>query len=321
MRNNEDPHDAVANVGGMLVFSTVVQEGSFTKAARQLGLSKASVSREISGLEERLGAQLLRRTTRAMNLTEIGEVFYAHCQRVAEEAEAAQRSIGQLAADPSGLIRVAAPMSFGYLEVAPRLPRFLERHPQVRVQFELTDRTIDLVHERIDLSIRIGRPRTPTYVMRELCPVRGLMAATPRYLDHAAPIEVPEDLVHHNCLGYRGPSERWPFRGGRRIETRGTFHADNGDALRRAALADLGIVYLPTYLLAEDIRAGRLLPILPDETVRSVTCCAVYPENRHLPTKVRALIDWLVEEFGGEPTWDVGLPTEGRRPESRYLGR
>ena len=305
----------------MIVFAQVVQEGSFTAAARQLDRSKASISREISGLEARLGTQLLRRTTRTMNLTESGEAFYAHCLRVAEETEAARLSISELEAEPAGLIRVAAPMSFGYQEVAPRLPSFLERYPGVRIEFELTDRSVDLVHERIDLSIRIGRPRTPTYVLRELCPIRGLMVASPDYLAAARPIEVPEDLVHHNCLGYRGPTERWAFRGGRRIETRGTFYADNGDALRQAALRGLGIVYQPTYLLADDIRAGRLVPILPNETTREMNAFAVYPENRHLSTKVRALIDWLVEELGGEPPWDAGLPTEGRRPESRYLGR
>jgi len=321
LSNNIGERNPVANVAAMIVFSSVVEEGSFTAAARRLGLSKASVSREISGLEERLGAQLLRRTTRTMSLTEVGEIFFAHCQRVGEEAEAAELSIRRLEAAPSGVIRLAAPMTFGHMVVAPRLERFLARYPAVRVEFELTDRSVDLVHERIDLSIRIGRPRTPSYVLREVCPMRGLIVATPDYLANAAPIEHPEDLVHHNCMGYRGPTETWAFRNGRRIETRGTFYADNGDALRNAALAHLGLVYLPTFITADDIRAGRLVPVLPEETTRTSAVYTVYPESRHLSPKVRAMIDWLVEEFGGEPAWDVGLPTARRPAESRNPGR
>ncbi len=309
--------DAVANVAAMLVFSRVVEEGSFTAAAERLAISKASVSREISGLEARLGAQLLRRTTRRMSLTEVGEVFYEHCQRVVEEAEAAERSISRLNAVPSGLIRLAAPMSFGHLEIAPRLPRFMEAHPRIRLQLELTDRSVDLIHERIDLSIRIGRPRNPSYVVRKLCPIRGVLAAAPAYLDRHPPITRPDDLIGHACLGYRGPRETWPFRGGQRVEVHGPFHADNGDALRRAALAGLGVVYLPSFLLADDLRAGRLVPVLPEETTRTSAVFAVYPESRHLSPKVRAMIDWLVAELGSEPDWDIGLPWEGRGPEPR----
>jgi len=312
---------SVANVSGMLIFSRVVEEGSFTAAARRLDLSKATVSREISNLETRLGAQLLRRTTRTMSLTEVGQIFHEHCQRVVEEAEAAELSITALSAAPSGVIRVATAMSFGHLEVAPRLHRFLAQHPQIRVELELTDRAIDLVHERIDLSIRIGRPRNQSYVLRELCPIRGIMVASPRYLEHAEPIQQASDLTRHNCMGYRGPSEEWRFRNGQRIETKGTLYADNGDALKHAALADLGLVYLPSFLVAGDVKAGRLVSVLPEETTLGSALYAVYPESRHLSPKVRAMIDWLVEEFRGEPAWDIGLPTEGQAPSPRYLKR
>jgi len=203
-------------------------------------------------------------------------------------------------------------MSFGHLQIAPRLHRFLEQYPEIRVELELTDRAIDLVHERIDLSIRIGRPRNQSYVLRELCPIRGMLAGAPHYLDHAPPIETPSDLERHNCMGYRGPSESWSFRNGQRVETQGTLYADNGDALKHAALAGLGLVYLPSFLLAEDVRAGRLVPLLSDETPPGASLYAAYPESRHLSPKVRAMIDWLVEEFRGEPAWDVGLATEGR---------
>jgi DNA-binding transcriptional LysR family regulator len=303
----------IRNLSGMLIFCRVVEAGSFTAAARQLGLSKASVSREISTLEDRLGAQLLRRTTRSMSLTEVGDIFYGRCQRVAEEAEAAELSVSQLRAEPRGVIRVAAPMSFGHLEIAPRLPGFIERYPDLRVEFELTDRVIDLVHERIDLAIRIGRPRNQSHVFRRLCPIRALLAASHEYLERAGIPQTPAELADHNCLGYRGPCNSWPFAKGERVETSGNLSADNGDALRRAALEGLGLIYLPTYLIADDVRAGRLIPVLSAQTSPESALFAVYPESRHLSPKVRALIDWLAEEFGPDPDWETGLPVVSRR--------
>ncbi|MFK7898470.1 MAG: LysR family transcriptional regulator [Myxococcota bacterium] len=311
---------STANISAMLTFSRVVELGSFTEAARQLGRSKAAISREISALEARLGAQLLRRTTRSMSLTEVGEIFYRRCLRVVEEAEAAELSVSQLSETPRGVIRVAAPMSFGHLEIAPRLHRFMDRYPGIEVELELTDRSVDLVHERIDLSIRIRRPRNQTYVLRRLCPIRGLLVASPEYLTHNPAPENPADLLRHNCLTYRGRSEAWDFATGQRIEVAGNFRVDNGDALREAALAGQGIIYQPSFLLADAVRAGQLIPLLLDQIHPGSACFAVYPESRHLSPKVRAMIDWLVEDLGAEPSWDAGLPVEGRRPGKAYIG-
>jgi len=299
--------DRVRNTGAMLVLAAVVEEGSFSGAARRLGLSKASVSREIAGLERRLGAQLLRRTTRRMSLTEMGEAFHERCRRVAEEAEAAELSVGHLQAEPRGQIRVAAPMSFGHRELAPRLSRFLDRHPQVRVDLDLTDRRVDLVREKFDLSVRIGRPREQTLVLRRLCPVRGLVCAAPAYLERAGTPAEPEDLARHECLDYGPPPRRWPFRGGE-VRVQGRLNADNGDALRAAALAGLGIVRLPSFLVADDVRTGRLVPLLPGHFAGGTAVYAVYPESRYLSPKVRAFVDWLAEDLGPEPAWDAGLP-------------
>lgn len=292
----------------MLIFSQVVEEGSFSAAARRLGISKASVSREISALERQLGAQLLRRTTRQMSLTEVGDVFHEHCRRVLEAAEGAELSVSRLQAVPRGAIRMAVPMSFGHLQIAPRLPRFLARYPKVQVGMDATDRVIDLVHEKMDLSVRIRRPREGSYVIRKLCPIRALLCASPAYLEaHGAPSQ-PEELREHNCLGYRGPTETWPFSSGEFIETRGTLYADNADALRRAALTGLGLVYLPTFVVGDDLRAGHLRALLTERTRVQTSLYAVYPESRHLSPKVRAMLDWLVEEIGPEPDWDADLP-------------
>jgi DNA-binding transcriptional LysR family regulator len=149
--------------------------------------------------------------------------------------------------------------------------------------------------------------------MRRICPIRGLLCASPDYLErHDAPTR-PEEVTQHECLTYRGETEMWAFATGERIDVSGPLTFDNGDALRRAALAGLGLVYLPTYLLSDDLRAGRLVPLLLDHTHPGTWLYAVYPENRHLSPKVRAMIDWLVEELGPEPEWDRDLPVAGRR--------
>jgi len=299
-------------VSAMVVFTQLVESGSFTTAAKRLGLSKASISRELAALETRLGAQLLVRTTRRMSLTELGQVFYERCRRVVEEAEDAERSIHQLQAEPHGSLRLAVPMSFGVMEIAPRIPRFLERHPALKIEIEATDRVVDLVYERIDLGIRIRRPRESSYVIRRLCPIRGLLCATPDYLArHGVPLTPPE-VADHACLTYRGASETWRFRTGEEIEVSGRLTFDNGEALRVAALAGLGLVTLPTYLCGDDIRTGRLVPVLLDHMHPGTSVFAVYPENRHLSPKVRAMIDWLAEELGPEPAWDRDLPVAGR---------
>ena len=308
-------------VSAMVVFTQLVESGSFTTTARRLGLSKASISRELAALEERLGAQLLVRTTRRMSLTEIGEVFYERCRRVVEEAEDAERSIHQLQAEPHGSLRVTVPMSFGVHQIAPRIPRFLARHPALKVEIEATDRVVDLVYERIDLAIRIRRPQESSYVIRRLCPIRGLLCASPDYLErHGAP-RTPLEVAEHSCLTYRGASELWRFRTGEEIAVSGRLTFDNGDALRIAALEGLGLVTLPTYLCGPDVRAGRLVPLLLEHMHPGTSVFAVYPENRHLSPKVRAMIDWLAEELGPEPEWDQDLPVAGRHREWQRPGR
>lgn len=292
----------------MLVFAEVVQRGSFTAAADHLGRSKAAVSKEVAGLERRLGAQLLRRTTRSMSLTEIGEVFYARCQRVAEESELAELSVSELQAEPRGEIRIAAPMSFGHRILANELPGFLAQHPEVRLDVDLTDRYIDLIQEKIDLALRIGFMRDSSLVARKLAPIRATVCASPVYLEkHGTPGSI-EELADHECLGYKPPPDVWNFSGNREVVTSGRLTIDNGDALLNAGLLGFGIVYLPNFLIANDVRAGRLLPLfLEDTDGREAGLWAVYPANRHLSPKVRAFIDYFADRFGPQPPWDEGL--------------
>jgi DNA-binding transcriptional LysR family regulator len=299
-------NDPRRSAAAMLVFAEVVATGSFTRAARRLGLSKASVSREVARLERRLGAQLLRRTTRSMSLTEIGETFYAGCQRVAEEAEQAERSVGELQAEPRGEIRLATSVSLGQLQIAPRLPAFLARYPKLRLRVDLTDRMVDLVSEKFDLAIRItGRLADATLVQRRLCPIRFVVCAAPAYLErHGAPRAAVE-LEQHNCLGIGASPWHLMLSRERAARLHGDLYMDNGDALRRVALLGHGIVCLPTYLVGEDLGRGGLVRVLREELMLEASAFAIYPQSRHASPKVRALIDYLAEELGPEPAWDA----------------
>lgn len=313
--------DPRRDAAAMLVFAEVVAAGSFTGAARRLGLSKASVSREVARLEQRLGAQLLRRTTRSMSLTEIGETFHAGCQRMVEEAEQAVRSVGELQAEPRGEIRLAASVSFGQLQIAPRLPDFLARYPKVRLRMELTDRMVDLVREKVDLAIRItGRLADATLVQRRLCPVRFVVCAAPEYLArHGTPEEAAE-LAQHNCLGLGASPWHLMLSRERAARLRGDLWSDNGDALRRVALLGHGVVCLPTYLVGDDLRRGALVRILPETLLLEASAFALYPRSRHATPKVRALIDHLVRTLGPEPEWDR-LPEKKARGGARASAR
>lgn len=306
--------DRRRSTAAMLVFAEVVATGSFTEAARKLGLSKASVSREIASLERRLGAQLLRRTTRSMSLTEIGEVFHAGCRRMAEEAERAERSVGELQAEPRGEVRLMAPVSLGQMQIAPLLPAFLAKYPKVRVRMDLSDRFVDLVGEKIDLAIRIsGRLADATLVRRRICPIRFVVCAAPGYLRRRGIPRDPAALERHNCLGVAAIPWRLMLRSERKIRLHGDIEIDNGEALRRVALEEHGVVCLPTYLVGDDLRAGRLVHLLPERLELEASAFAIYPQSRHPSPKVRALIDHLAEAIGAEPAWDAFAATSQRK--------
>ncbi len=315
--------DPRRHAAAMLVFAEVVAIGSFTLAAQRLGLSKASVSREVTRLERRLGTQLLRRTTRSMSLTEIGEAFYAACQRVAEEVELAERSVGVLQAEPRGELRLAASVSFGQLQLAPRLPAFLARHPNLRVHMDLTDRMVDLVSERFDLAIRISdRLGDASLVQRRLCPIRFVVCAAPEYLKRRGTPREPAELERHNCLGVGASPWQLMLPREQAARLRADLYVDNGDALRRIAGLGHGIVCLPTYLVGDDLRSGRLVRILPEKLTLEGSAFALYPQSRHASPKVRALIDYFAKELGPAPEWDrFDTAAEGRGRRAHRLRR
>jgi DNA-binding transcriptional LysR family regulator len=300
----------MARLDSMEAFARVAETGSFSEAARRLGSSKSAVSRQIAALETALGARLLYRTTRALTLTETGQRYYESVSRILGEIEEADRAVGQLQSTPRGILPVAAPVSFGLLHLAEALPAFLAQCPHVEMDVVTSDRFVDLIEEGFDLAIRLGRLLESSLVARKLAPMRSAICASPAYLAAHGTPDTPDALEGHSCLCYSNLSraEEWRFvtAEGRpwRVEIKGRLRVNNGDLLRSAALAGLGIVNLPTFLIGPDIKAGRLVSLLDAHIPQDRGIYAVYPHARHLPAKTRVFIDFLAERFA-TPNWDA----------------
>ena len=299
-------------------FVKVAETGSFSEAARRLGLSKSMISRQVSALEAELGVRLLHRTTRSLSPTEAGRAYLERCQRILADLEEANQLVSRLQAVPRGRLRVNAPLSFGISHLATALPDFLRRYPEIELDMGMTDRHVDLVEEGWDVAVRIGRLADSSLIARRLAPIRHIVAAAPSYLERKGVPAVPQDLAGHDCLTHGGAvALEWRFVSaeGRPMpqEVHGRFHADNGDVLRVMALAGLGITLLPSFFIGDDIGAGRLVQILGDYVPLDASLNAVYPHARHLSPKVRAFVDYLAEVFGPEPYWDRGLKAPAAR--------
>ena len=300
------------NLTGMATFARVAEAKSFSEAARRLKVSKSAVSKQVAQLERSLKARLLNRTTRRLSLTEVGSAFYEHCARMLAEAEAAELAVSRLYAEPRGVLRVTSPAAFGHLHVAPAIPDFIARHPDVSVQIVMNDRTVDLAEEGFDIAIRMTRDKAPNIVARTLAPVRWAVCATPDYLKRQGTPRAPADLARHNCLFYSflESSSEWRFTGGAgetAVQVSGNFSVNNSEALREAVLKGLGIALLPTFTVGADLRQKRLRPVLADYRAHGTfgsEVYAVYLPTRYLSPKVRAFVDFFAARFGPEPYWD-----------------
>jgi DNA-binding transcriptional LysR family regulator len=297
-------------IASMAAFTKVVGAGSFSGAAREMQVSQASVTKQIQELESWLGARLLNRTTRRLNLTEIGAAFYERSTRILEAVEEARNAAGALQTVPRGRLRINAPVSFGLLHLAPVITEFLELHPDISVEMLVNDRVVDLLEGEFDVGVRIGRLRDSSLIARRIAPIRLAVCAAPAYLaTHGVP-RTPEDLARHNCLEYTYFESRGEWRllnsDGEEIivPVSGRYLANNADVLRSTALAGGGIILIPTFIVGQDLRTGRLVRLLPDFPPPEQALHALYPPGRHLSAKVRSFVDFLVARFGGEPTWD-----------------
>ncbi len=291
-------------------FVAVVETGSFTAAADRLDTAKSAVSRRVSALEERLGVQLLRRTTRVLNLTDTGQSFYEHSSRILADLDEAEAAVQQEHGELRGTLRVALPLSFGVRHMCKPIAAFCKRHPRLKFDLDLNDRRIDLVEEGIDVAVRIGHLKDSSLIARKLFDSRTVVAASPHYLNTHGTPRSPEELGDHDCLVYSNLAEpdRWSWmdeRGNKKVvEVRTAMRASSGDFLSNAAAHGLGIIIQPAFLAAEAIRHGNLVPILADIEWPTSPAYAVYPPTRHLSYRVRAFIDFLVERFAGTPQWD-----------------
>jgi DNA-binding transcriptional LysR family regulator len=296
----------------MRVFAKVVELESFSRAAERLGISATAASRQVADLEARLGVRLLHRTTRRLYLTDNGRGYYEQCAQILNDLDEAELAISSAAGRPQGLLRVAAPVSFGIQHLTPLFLDYMERYPEVKLDVSLADRMVDLVEEGYDLALRITQELKTTLVARTLAQMRLAVCAAPAYLERRGVPRTPEDLRHHECLCYTYDAIRgnWEFEGptGRlRVSVQGTFSTNNGDSLRAAALAGRGIIQEPTFQVGEDLRQGRLLRLLPEYPVPSLTLYAVYPSRRYLSPKVRTFVDFLVERIAEPLPWDAWM--------------
>ncbi len=294
----------------MQAFVAVVEAGSFTAAAERLGLAKSAISRRVSALEERLGAELLRRTTRRLNLTETGPSFYEHSARILADLEEAESAVAQQHGELRGTLRVALPLSFGLRHMCEPIAEFSRRHPRVTFDLDLNDRRIDLVEEGSDLAVRIGRLADSSLIARRLFDARTVITASQAYLDEHGTPACPEDLRKHACLVYGNLAEptKWVCRDAdgatHVVNVNATMTATSGDFLCTAAAEGLGITMQPTFIAGELISKGALVPILTEYDWPVTPAYAVYPPTRHLSYRVREFIDYLADYFAGTPYWD-----------------
>lgn len=288
----------------MQAFSAVVDAGSFIKAADALGLSKAAVSRYVGELEARLGVRLLHRTTRRLSLTEEGEVFHARCRELLSGVEEAEAELSTRSGAARGLLRVNAPVTFGIIHLAPLWSAFRELYPQVRIDLTLSDRVVDLIEEGYDVAIRIATLPASTLISKRLASTRIALCASPVYLKaHGAPRH-PADLAKHTVIAYSywSTGDEWNFDGpdGRvSVRVNPYMHTNSGDTCRAMALAHQGIVLQPTFLVGEDLAAGTLVELMPEFRSVTLDIYAIYPTRKHVPPKVRVLIDFLAQRFSG----------------------
>jgi len=285
------------------LFVHVAELGSLTKAAEALDLSNAAASRHLAALEERLAARLVHRNTRRLALTDVGEAFYRRCKPLLAELHEAEAEVNAAVLKPTGTLRITGSLSFCMMHIAPRLPEFTERYPDLRVEIVAANRYYDLLDSGIDVAIRTREFEADSNItVRRLAETRRILAASPQYLQrHGAPA-TPHDLAKHKLLIYtnaHNPDQLRFTRDGQVLvlPVKGLLEANDGQVLRAAALKHLGILVQPMYIVHEDVVAGRLVPVLRDWELPRLTVNVAYQSRRHLPAKVRCFVDFLVEQF------------------------
>mgnify|MGYP001627751798 CR=1 FL=1 len=298
-------------LASMQSFVRVVEDGSFAAAARTIGQSRSQVNRAVVALEDDLGVQLLNRTTRQVSVTPSGQAFYQRAKTILADIGDAEDSIREHRDRPAGDIRINAPMSFGTLHLGPALVDFARIYPDIRVELSLDDHFIDPVADGFDMTVRISRPsETLALIDHEIIPVRRVLCASPAFVkEYGAPTDI-RDLAHLPCLHYGNlPSgASWKMTGPDgpvAVRVNGVFCCNNAEVLRDAALAGLGIAELPTFIAGPELQTGRLITVLCDYDPAELFLYLLYPPSRQLASRIRLLVEFIQERFGGQPHWDL----------------
>ncbi|KMO28663.1 LysR family transcriptional regulator [Methylobacterium variabile] len=296
---------------GIIAFARSASLGSYTAAARSLGISPSAVSKSVQRLEERLGLSLFTRTTRSLTLTPEGRDLHERALRLLREAEAIEQAAVAARSEPAGTLKVTAPFPIGVHLLAPALPRFRERHPRLSVDLRLGDRFADIIEEGIDVAIRVGELADSRLISRRLAPHRLCAFASPAYLACRGTPRHPDDLIHHDCVNFRfqstGQALRWPFRIGAKvveITPDAGIVTDFSDAVAAALVAGGGIGISPTYVVARFVERGVLVPVLQEFSVERSAITALWPENRRGNPNVRAFLAFLGDVFRSPAPWD-----------------
>lgn len=297
----------------MQTFVAVVEAGGISAAADRLSLAKSAVSRRIAELEAHLGVQVLTRTTRQQFVTEAGRAYYEQCRRILGDIEDVEATVARDRRELTGKLRLAAPLTFAVRHLSEAIRDFARLHPSIELELDFDDRRNDLVQEGIDLAVRIGALPSSSLVARRLTAIHHVVCASPAYLAEAGTPQRPDDLLGHRLIHYSNLSENaWRYRdvAGREgaVRVRPSMLANNGDFIRCAGFAGLGVIMQPTFVVHEQLRDGSLVPLLTQWRWMSLQAYAVYPSTRHLSGRVRTFIDFLVERFAGVPEWDRQLP-------------
>lgn len=297
-------------LAAMRAFTRVVASGSYAEAGRRLDLTRSAVSKAVSELEQDLGARLLDRTTRRVTPTEAGLAYYERCVGILAQVEETEAQISRLHDEPKGVLRVNGPMSFGVMYVSSAIAAFMQKYVDLKVELTLNDRFIDPLEEGVDVTIRIGQLDDSSLIARRISSTALLFVASPGYLVAHGEPQSPRDLAHHRALiyGHSTSTQRWKLTDADRVvrvPVNGCLASNNGDVLRDAAVAGIGIAQLPLFLVCDQIRAGALRPVLTTYAPNGGDIHALYAPNRYLAAKTRVFIDFLVDRFGKSPPWEI----------------
>ena len=290
-------------------FVRVVEAGSISKAAEQLGMAKSGVSRRLADLESRLGVRLMNRTTRRSSLTDAGRTYYEGAVKLLSDVAELDAVVADSEASLEGRLRLAAPLSFGLCHLAPAIEEFVEAHPAVLIDIDFSDRQVDLVAQGVDLAIRIAELRDSSLKARHICPIRLMLCASPAYLERHGTPRKPDDLAGHRILHYDiGGGSVLRLADGRggeqQIHVEPQLVANNGDFLCDMAISGHGIILTPTFIAWQALATGELQALMSDYWPPPLNAYAVYPQTRYLSRRARSFIDFLAERFGTNPYWD-----------------